>query len=166
MTSGHSLSTHGQSGHLIVPVVAIPTITIGAFTYFRDHLPEFCVQNAEKVIGTAFLLTLAFLLVAWFRRSRTVAFAAGQLRYHSWLTDKSIAASQVTNMTFETELSGSADQTTTEHYLSLWSGNDLLVRFNSAHWPQDGLAPILRAIQQHNPTARIDRSVDKYMARS
>lgn len=158
------MSAHGQSGHLIVPIVAIPIITIGAFTYFRDHLPGFCVQNAEKVIGIAVLLTLVFLLVAWFRRSRTVAFAAGQLRYHSWLTEKSIAASQVTSMTFETELSGSADQTTTDHYLSLWSGNDLLVRFNSAHWPRDGLAPILRAIQQHNPTARIDRAVDKYMA--
>lgn len=165
MTFGHPLSTHGQSGHLIVPIVAIPAITIGAFTYFRDHLPEFCVQNAEKVIGIAGLLTLVLLLVAWFRRSRTVAFAAGHLRYHSWITEKSIAASQVTNMTFETELSGSADQATTEHYLSLWSGNDLLVRFNSAHWPRNGLAPILRAIQQHNPNARIDRAVDQYMAK-
>lgn len=166
MTPGHSLSTHGQSGHLIVPIVAIPAITIGAFTYFRDHLPEFCVQSAAKVIGTAVLLTLAFMLVAWFRRSRTVAFAAGQLRYHSWLTDKSIAASQVTNMTFETEVYGSEDQITTEHYLSLWSGDALLVRFNSAHWPRHGLAPILRVIQQHNPATRIDRAVDKYLARS
>lgn len=164
MSSGQSLSTHGQSGHLIVPIVAIPAITIGAFTYFRDHLPEFCVQNAEKVIGIAVLLTLVLSLVTLFRRSRKVAFAAGHLRYHSWLTDKSIAASRVTNITFETELSGSADQATTDHYLSLWSGNDLLVRFNSAHWPRAGLAPILRAIQQNNPAVRIDRAVDEYLA--
>lgn len=148
---------------MIVPIVGIPAITIGAFTYFRDHLPEFCLENAEKVITSAALLTLALSIVAWFRITRQVSFEAGLVRYRSWVSDRTIAASQVSNVTFETEVSAGSDQTVTEHYLSLWSGNAQLLRFNSALWPREGLARILRAIQQHNPATRFDRAVDKYI---
>jgi hypothetical protein len=163
MSSEQAFVVRAESGYLTVPIVAIPVITIGAFTYFRDHLPEFCLQNAEKVIAIAALLTLVLAMVAWFRKSRNVAYASGQLRYQSWLTKKAIAVSHISNITFETELSGSGDQTVTEHYLSLWSGNDVLLRFNSQLWPQKGLAAIVRAIQREHPAVRTDHAVDKYI---
>jgi hypothetical protein len=111
---------------------------------------------------TSGALTLALVIVAWFRRSRTVTFTSGWLRYRSWLTDTTIAVSRITNATFDTELSG-GDQTLTEHYLSLWSGDDLLLRFNAGSWPRDGLAALLRAIQQDNPAARLDHAVERYV---
>lgn len=158
-----SLTVRGRSGHLIVPIVGIPAITIAAFTYFRDHLPEFCLENAEKVIASAALLTLALSVVAWFRAARQVSFEAGLVHYRSWVSDRTIAASRISNVTFETEVSPGPDQTVTEHYLSLWSGNDRLLRFNSALWPREGMARILGAIQQHNPATRFDHAVDRYI---
>lgn len=166
MSSEQAFVVRGESGHLMVPIVAIPVITVGAFTYFRDRLPEFCLQNAEKVIAIAALFTLVLAVVAWFRKSRDVTYALGQLRYRSWLTQKAIAVSRISNITFETELAGSGDQTVTEHYLSLWSGDDVLLRFNSQLWPQKGLAAIVRRIQREHPALRTDRAVDKYIKKT
>lgn len=162
MTPQGPLIVRGTSGHLIVPIVAVPAIAVGAFTYFRDSLPEFCIENAGKILGTAALLTLVLAGVAWFRRTRRVEYAAGQLRYHSWLTDRAVPATAISAATFETELSGSGDQTTTEHYLSLWSGNVAALRFHTQLWPRDGMAALLRALREHHPALRLDRDVEEY----
>lgn len=163
MSSEREMVVRAESGHLVVLIVAIPVITIGAFTYFRDHLPEFCLENAEKVIALAALLTLALTMLAGFRKSRSVSYASGQLRYQSWLTKKAMSVGHISNITFETELSVSGDQTLTEHYLSLWSGNEVLLRFNSQLWPQKGLVAIVRAIQREHPAVRTDHAVDQYI---
>jgi hypothetical protein len=160
--SHSALVVRGTSGYLAVPIIAIPAIAIGAFTYFRSHLPEFCIQNAEKILLTSALLTLALVGVAWFRRTRRIEYLSGQLRYRSWITDKAVAAAQISAATFETEISGSGDQTTTEHYLSLWSGNEAILRFNSQLWPRDGMAALLRSLREQNPKLRLDRDVEQY----
>lgn len=157
------LLVRGKSGHLIVPIVALPAITIAAFTYFRSHLPGFCVENAEKVMLTSGLLTIGLVAVAWFRRSRRIECLAGQLRYRSWLTDKVVGAAQISAATFETEISGSADQAVAEHYLSLWSGDEPVLRLNTQLWPRDGMAALLRALREHNPALRLDLAVERYV---
>lgn len=162
MTPHGPLVVKGKSGHLAVPILAISAITVGAFTYFRNHLPEFCIQNAEKILLTSILLTLILVAVAWFRRTRRVEYVSGHLRYRSWITDKTMAATAITAATFETELSGGGEQTTTEHYLSLWSGDEAVLRFNTQLWPHDGMVALLRALREHNPMMRLDRDVEQY----
>lgn len=164
MTAHGPLVVKGTSGHLAVPIVAIPAIAVGAFTYYRDHLPDFCVQNAEKILLTSALLALVLVGVAWFRTTRRVEYASGQIRYRSWITQKTVAATTVNAVTFETELSGSNDQVTMERYLTLWSGDETVLRFNSQLWPRDGMAALLRALRERNPTLRLDRAVEQYAA--
>lgn len=144
------------------PIVAIPARALGAFVYFRDHLPEFCIQNAQKILITSALLTLALLGLAWFRATRRVEYVSGHLRYRSWVTDKTVAATTISAATLDTELSGKGNQTRTEHYLSLRSGNDIVLRFNLQLWPRDGLAALLHALREHNPALRLDHAVEQY----
>lgn len=165
MTPHDPLIVKGTTGHLVVPIVGIPAITVGAFTYFRDHLPEFCIRNAEKILLTSALLTLALVGTAWFRRTRRIEFASGQLRYRSLISDKTVDATTINAATFDTELSGGGDQTITEHYLSLWSGDAAVLRFNASLWPRDGMAALLRALREHNPALRLDRDVEHYADR-
>lgn len=162
MSSDRALLIRGTSGHLAVPITALPVIAIGSFTYFRDVLPGFCIQNAGKIFLATALLTSTLIAMAWFRKTRRIEYRSGQLRYRSWITDKTVAAAQLTAATFETELSGSDDQTTTEHYLSLWRGNEAVLRFNSRLWPRDDMTALLRALRETNPALRLDRDVAEY----
>lgn len=161
--SNSPLVVRGKSGHLIVPIVGIPAITIAASTYYRSHLPDFCVQNEEKIMLISGLLTFGLVVAAWFRTSRRLECLAGQIRYRSWLTDKIVAAAQISAATFETEISGSADQNLTEHCLALWSGHEPVLRFNTALWPSDGMAALLRALREYNPALRLDLAVERYV---
>lgn len=162
MISHGALVVRGTSGHLAVPIIAIPAIAIGAFTYFRSHLPEFCIRNAEAILLSTALLTLALAGVAWFRRTRRVECLSGQLRYRSWITDKAVAATRIDAATLETEVWGNGDQISSEQYLSLWSGNEAVFRFNSQLWPRDGMATLLRYLRERNPKLRLDRDVEQY----
>lgn len=162
MTSTSPYVVKGRSGYLIVPIVAIPVTTLGAFMYYGDALPDFCVQNAEKVAGLAALFTLVLVVVALFRRSRSVEVRGDALRYRSWLTDHTVRLGAISAVTFETEISGDSDQSTIQHYLSFWSGNDLLLRFDSSLWPRGGLSALVQRVRQSNPAARLDRDVEIY----
>jgi hypothetical protein len=154
-----SLVVRGHSGHLIVPIIGIPALTLGAFTYYRDTLPDFCMENAEKIIGLAALLVAALCIAALFRKSRSVELRGDRLIYKSWLGTRTVPLSTLSAVTFETEVSGHAEQTTTEHYLSLWSGNKVLLRFNRDLWPAQGLRDLLARLQERAPAVQLDRAV-------
>lgn len=164
MATDRPLTVTGHSGYLAVPIIAIPALTLGAFTHFRSTLPDFCLQNAEKVIAISASLTFILAAVALFRRNRHVSLRGGLVEYRSWVTSKSIQASALSAVTFETEVTASSDQTTVEHFLSLWSGHDLAMRFNTSLWPRSGLATLITRVSSLNPSIRLDRAVDKYIA--
>lgn len=164
MATNRPLIVTGHSGYLAVPIIAIPTITLGAFTHFRDTLPDFCLQNAEKVIAISTVLTLILAAVALFRRNRYVALRGELIEYGSWLTSKAVQASALSAVTFETEVAAGSDQTTVEHFLSLWAGHELAMRFNTSLWPRSGLATLVYRISSLNPSIRLDRAVDQYVA--
>jgi hypothetical protein len=152
---------HGHSGYLIVPIFIIPAVTSAAFGYFRETLPEFCIQNAEKVVAMAAALTLLLAVVAIFQRSRRIEVIADRLRYYSWLTDRTINVGQITAATFETELSGGDDYHMTEDYLTLWAGDDQLLRLSPQRWPREGLREILLRLRAMS--VRMDRDVERYI---
>lgn len=156
----------GHSGYLIVPIVAIPSAAVIAFTYYRDNLPSFCVENAEKVIGTAVLLTLVLIVVAAFLRGRRVEGRRNQLHYHSWLQHRTLNTAMISAVTFETEISGSSDSANIEHYLSLWCGKEVALKFNSRLWPQSGMSQLLRWLKERVPTLRMDLAVERYMSKN
>lgn len=158
-----SLIVKGHSGYLVVPILAVPVITAAAFTYYRDHLPEFCLQNAEAVIASSALFTLALAGLALFRKARHVDLRNNELRYHSWITDKTVRLSNISAVTFEAEVSGGADQTVIEHYLSLWSKDEQLLRFNASLWPREDMRKLLHRIKELEPGVRMDRDVDRYI---
>lgn len=149
----------GHSGYLIVPIVLVPALTAAAFTYFRDRLPEFCVENAAAVFAIVGALTLALAGVALFQRARRVELRAGRLSYHSWLGDRTIATDAITAATLETEVSGGAEHTLTESYLTLWSGGEIVARFSPQRWPEAGLRSLVVALQRARPSMQIDRAV-------
>lgn len=155
----------GHSGYLFVPVVFIPAIAVGAFTFYRDNLPSFCIENADKVFALTGLVTLALIVAALFLRSRRVELRGGELRYHSWITDRTLRTEAITAVTFETEISGGESQSLTEHYLTLWSGTDTVLRFNSQRWPHSGLCALLNALQARQPSIRMDLAVERYLGR-
>ena len=158
------LVIRGNSGHLIVPIVAIPAAAAAAFGYYRDHLPEFCLENAEKVIGIAAALTLALILVARFLKSRYVVVTGDQLRYRSWFTDRTVPATAISAATFETEISGGSDNGSVEHYLTLWQGHEVALKFNSRLWPRTELGELLRRLKRSAPSVRVDLAVERYAA--
>lgn len=152
---------HGHSGYLIVPILLIPAVTFAAFGYFSDTLPEFCIQNAEKVMAVSAGLTLLLVIVAVFQRSRVIELGRDRLRYRSWLTDRTMNVSQITAATFETELSGGADNHMTEDYLTLWGGDEKLLRLSPQRWPRDGVREILSRLRA--ASVRMDRDVERYI---
>jgi hypothetical protein len=154
----------GHSGYLIVPIVAIPAATGTAFTYYRDNLPSFCLENAEKVIGTAALLTFVLMVVAAFLRARRVEGRGNQLHYHSWLQDRAVSAATISAVTFETEVAVGSDNDNIEHYLSLWCGKEVALKFNSRLWPQSGMSQLLRWLKERVPALRMDLAVERYMS--
>jgi hypothetical protein len=166
MKALNSIVVKGHSGYLIVPIVAIPLVTGAAFFHFRDNLPAFCVENAEKVIGLSGLITLILIVVAIFQRSRSVEARGNQLRYRSWFQDRTVNTATITGVTLETEVSASEDTTSVEHYLSLWCGNRVVLKFNARLWPQPGMNILLRWLKQKVPGLRIDRSAERYMSES
>lgn len=158
-----SVVVNGHSGFMIVPIAAIPAATFAAFTYYREHLPSFCLENAEKIIAASGLLTLVLIVAALFMRSRRVEVQGDRLYYHSWFTDRKVRIESVTAVTFETEISGGDDRTLTEHFLTLWSGDDVAMRFNVQRWPRDGLRQLLRTLRERRPAIRFDLAVDRYI---
>ena len=153
---------HGHSGYLILPIFLIPGVTFAAFGYFKDTLPEFCIQNAEKVVALSAGITLLLAVVAVFQRSRFIEVGAESFRYHSWLTDRTISVRQITAATFETELSGGADNHMTEDYLTLWAGDDELLRVSPHRWPREGLREVLSRLRA--ASVRMDRDVERYIS--
>lgn len=160
----NAVVVQGHSGYLFVPALFIPLATYVAFAHYRDSLPEFCIENAEKVIGLAALVTLALAAAALFLRSRRVELHGDRLRYRSWVTDRTVAVAEITAVTLETELSGGAESHMVEHFLTLWSGDDARLRFNIARWPRDGLQDLLRALQARHPALRLDVAVERYIS--
>lgn len=154
----------GHSGYLIVPIVAIPATAVAAFTYYRDSLPSFCLENAEKVIGTVALLTLVLVVMAAFLKGRRVEGRGHQLHYHSWLQDRTVSLVTISAVTFETEVATSPDSTDVEHYLSLWCGEEIALKFNSRLWPRSGLSQLLWWLKERVPTLRMDLAVERYMS--
>jgi hypothetical protein len=157
------LVVKGHSGYLFVPIVFIPAIAVTAFTYYRDNLPSFCIENADKVLALTGILTLALVVVALFQRSRRVELRGEDLHYHSWITDRTLRTKSITAVTFETEISGGESQSVTEHYLTLWSGDDEILRFNSQRWPHAGLRALLYALRERRPAIRMDLAVERYI---
>lgn len=161
-----TLVVRGLAGYLVVPIVAIPALAVGAFGYYRDHLPEFCIENAEKVIGIALALTAVLVVAALFLRARRLEVRGGQLRYRSWLTDRTLPAASISAVTFETEVSGGPDNANVQHYLSLWSGERVVLKFNSVLWRRAELARLLRWLNDTVPGIRLDLAVERYMRRA
>lgn len=164
MTAQEPIVVRGHSGYLIVPILAIPAATATAFTYYRDHLPSFCLENAEKVIGIAALLTLVLMAVAAFQKSRRVEARRNQLLYRSWLHDRTLNAETISAVTFETEVAPGSDTTNIEHYLTLWCGDEIALKFNSRLWPQAGMSQLLYWLKERVPSLRTDLTVERYMS--
>lgn len=158
-----SLVVRGHAGYLIVPILLIPSIAFGMAVYFRGQQSPLPAANAEKIVATACALALILAIVALFLRSRWIELSGGQLHYHSWFTDRRFGTDLVTAISFESDLSGSGDQTLIENHIALWSGNDPLVRLNLQRWPRDGLRALLSAIKRSNPSIRIDRAVENHL---
>ncbi len=165
MTS-NSFVIRGKSGHLIVPILAIPTLVILAFGYYREHLPEFCLENAEKVMGVAGLFTLLLILAAMFLKNRRVEVQGDRLRYRSWWSDRTIQSHTVTAVSFETETTEDDDGSHTEHYLSLWREKEPVLRFNTRLWASSDLIQVLNWLKKNNPAIRLDLAVERYLART
>ena len=153
----------GQSGFLAIPIVGIPALTLAAFTYYREHLPDFCLDNAGKVIGLSALVTVGLLLVAAFLRSRRVEVDDDSIRYHSWLTDLTLPAVAISAVTFETEVSEGSDGASVSRYLTLWSGDEIALKLNSVFWPPAGMAGLLDRLRESAPGLRMDLSVERFM---
>jgi hypothetical protein len=162
--AGNTVVVQGHSGYLFVPIVFIPAIAVGAFTYYRDNLPSFCIENADKVLALTGIVTLALIVAALFMRSRRVELRGGELHYHSWITDRTLRTEAITAVTFETEISGGESQSLTEHYLTLWSDTDTLLRFNFQRWPRTGLRALLNALRERQPSLRMDLAVERYLS--
>lgn len=159
-----SVVIKGHSGHLVVPIVIIPVVAVTAFTYYRERLPSFCVENGAKVIAVSTLLTLMLAVAAWFLRSRRVELHGDRLHYHSWITDRTLRIEDVTAVTFETEISGGDGHDVIERCLTLWSGADARLRFSTQRWPQGGLRRLLCALHERRPSIHLDLDVERYIA--
>lgn len=154
----------GTSHYLVVPIVAIPAITAWAFGYYGSHLPEFCLRNAEKVIGGAAALTVALALAAAFLRSRRIVLAGTTLSYHSWFTDRTIAARSVRSVSYDTEVSGTSDSFDIEHYITLQDATGPLLKMNSRYWPASGIRAVLHWLRDANPGVPFDTAVERYLS--
>lgn len=163
MKMAEPIVIRGQSGYLIVPILAVPAATAVAFGLYREHLPTFCLDNAEKVIGLAALFTLALTVTAAFLRGRRLEARGGQLRYRSWLQDRLVDASSLSAVTFESEAGGGADETHVEHYLSLWNGDKVVLRFNRRLWPDAGMRQLLHWLRTRCPALHMDAAVERYL---
>ncbi|HYE93749.1 MAG TPA: hypothetical protein VEA38_22140 [Terriglobales bacterium] len=162
MQSGDSVRLDGEAGYLIVPILVIPAAAATAFTYFRETLPDFCLQNAEKVLAIAGVLTAALCALALFRKSRRVELRNGWLGYRSWFTHVSVPVTTVTALTLETE-AASGDQVGVDHYLTVWAADTEVMRLDTALWPKEGLTELARALRRRLPTLRLDRDVEAYI---
>lgn len=162
MTQG-AFVVRSQSGFLIIPIIGIPGLTAVAFTYYRENLPEFCLENAEMVVAVSGMFTLALIVAAGFLKSRHIEIRGDRLLYRSWLSERTLYAPMISAVTLETEVSGGSDNTSVSHYLTVWSGDEVALKFNSLLWPRDGMGRMLRWLKERIPEVRMDLAVERYM---
>lgn len=152
----------GRSGYMAVPIVLLPLLTAGAYLHFRASLPEFCQRNAEMVIATVAGLTGVLLLVAAFLRGRRLEVGPETLRYRSWFGERVLAIAELSQLTFETEVSGSNDDVRVQHFLALWAGDRARLKFNTQYWARDDLQRLITHLRARQPTLQLDRDVERY----
>ncbi|MBW3600328.1 MAG: hypothetical protein KY475_24050 [Planctomycetes bacterium] len=161
METPGSVIVQGRAGYLLVPIVVIAACAIGAPLYYKDSLPDFCIENAVKVLATAAAVEAALLVSAAFLAGRRIILQGPKLYYRSWLARREIDVSEISDLSLETD--HSVDSASTS-YIVLWSAGGPLLRLNPLLWDRPALAVLLQKISERNPRIQVAREVRPYVS--
>lgn len=153
-------AVQGRSGYLIVPVVLVPMCAVGAPLYYKDTLPEFCVENAVKVLLAAAGFEAVLLATAAFLAGRRMVLHGATLSLHSWFSCREIAVAAISELTLQTE--HSVDSASID-YLVFWGASGQLLRINPVYWDREALSAFVDQVGRINPQIRVARDVWRYL---
>lgn len=156
-----SITVDGRGGLLFVPFIIIAACAIGAPMYYSDVLPEFCVQNAEKVIATVVAFEFGLLLGVAFLRGRKIILNENVLMYSSWFSDARIRVDTLTDLTLQADHSHDSGTT---YYLTFWRATESVLRINPLFWDRASLSVLLRQLIERRPAIHVSPEVRPYLA--
>lgn len=158
-----SLTVRGQGAHMIVPMLIIGSAALVGPLYYRDHLPEYCIENANVILGFVALIEIAFAVTGFFLSSRSICLSGRTVWYETWFTRRMFDAGSFTHVTLETDTQVFSDSFNTSHYLTLWTSSGDALRLNTMLWNRKGLSAFVGVLASMNPALRVDRDAEPYL---
>lgn len=156
------LVVEGRATYLLVAMAVIALCAVGAPLYYRETLPDFCVENAYLVLLTTAAVELLLLTYAAFVAARRMLLEGSTLSYVTWFTERHIPLHSLTEVVVRKEYEPDAAPTT---YIVFRGAAGVLLRVNPMFWDRAAFAVLLDRICRLHPGLQVEGDVRTAVAR-